>query len=116
MRSNPVKENHIGLVASEILWYTHTHTDPFTSSQGLTRLLFRKKLKCLEDETVPAILEIDNVDPVIFRHLLEYIYTKSCPLLQEGPCAIAINVPDSNGKNCCKNYNSRDVNPLHNRK
>ena len=24
MRSNPVKENHIGLVASEILWYTHT--------------------------------------------------------------------------------------------
>ena len=48
---------------------------------------------------MPAILEIDNVDPVIFRQLLEYIYTKSCQLLQEGPCAIAINVPDSNGKN-----------------
>ena len=26
MRSYPVKENHIGLVVSEILWYTQTDT------------------------------------------------------------------------------------------
>ena len=30
MRGYIVKENHIGSVVSEILRYTHTHTDPVT--------------------------------------------------------------------------------------
>lgn len=49
-----------------------------------------KKLKYMEDDTSPVTIQIPNLHPVIFRQLLEFIYTKRCTLLQEGPCAVTI--------------------------
>ena len=53
-------------------------------------LFFSKKLKYLEDETSPVTIHIPNQHPVIFRQILQYIYTRTCSLLQEGPCAVTI--------------------------
>ena len=52
----------------------------------------------MEDESFPVILDINNIHPLIFKQLLEYMYTKSCSLLQEGPSAININPSNEKGK------------------
>jgi len=68
-----------------------------------------KKLKYLEDETSPVTIHIPNQHPVIFRQILQYIYTRTCSLLQEGPCAVTIT--SLNDDSVDKTNEKREVRP-----
>jgi len=49
---------------------------------------FAKQLLYVEDEK--PVLEVADVQPDIFEHILQYLYYKSCDMMTEGPCPIKI--------------------------
>lgn len=46
-----------------------------------------KQLKFAEAIS-PTVLEIEAIEPVIFEQVVRYLYTRTCPLLVEGPCTV----------------------------
>jgi len=55
----------------------------------------------------PTIVEVVDIQPKIFKYILQYIYTKTCDLLKEGPCPIQINEPQPTHCEMNENTESR---------
>lgn len=57
----------------------------------------------------PTVIDIDDIQPVIFEQVVRYLYTRSCDLLVAGPCKVVLEVDKKAGQDAKSDDNENFI-------